>query len=265
MAGPIRSCPISEERRRKCATERGAVGTSSTSGGCSARERGRLEPGRRATRATTSARRWGCSASCSSSDSRASCATRKRARSWTRRAPRGGSGCDGHGVPRLPARCSGPARGSPPARPAGRASLSLRAVETLPRGRLPTALRSRRRCPVNGCIMWLPGVSTIPPCRAPSALTAGFRTLPQGRLRKPSVYHPDGMARYALRRTNRRSSGLPAAMILPCACAQGGRTACCGSLPPGDGPLATARSHQGTADCPRYDRPLADSAVAESA
>lgn len=57
----------------------------------------------------------------------------------------------------------------------------------------------------------------IPPCRAPRALTAGFQTLPQGRLRKPSAHHPDGLARYALRRTNRRSYGLLVAMILPCA------------------------------------------------
>ena len=57
----------------------------------------------------------------------------------------------------------------------------------------------------------------IPPCRAPRALAAGFQTLPQGRLRKPSAHHPDGLARYALRRTNRRSYGLPVAMILPCA------------------------------------------------
>ena len=125
-----------------------------------------------------------------------------------------------------------------------------------PRGRLPTPLRSRRRRPANGCIGWLPEVSTISPRRAPSALAAGSRTLPQGRLRKPSARHPYGLARYALRRTNRRSSGLPAAMILPCARAQGranrslrlapaGRwTARYGSLPPGDGPLATARSHQ---------------------
>ena len=90
-----------------------------------------------------------------------------------------------------------------------------------PRGRLPTPLRSRRRRPANGCIGWLPEVSTISPRRAPSALAAGSRTLPQGRLRKPSARHPYGLARYALRRTNRRSSGLPAAMILPCARAQG--------------------------------------------
>lgn len=57
----------------------------------------------------------------------------------------------------------------------------------------------------------------IPLCRAPRALAAGFQTLPQGRLRKPSAHHPDGLARYALRRTNRRSYGLPVAMILPCA------------------------------------------------
>lgn len=38
----------------------------------------------------------------------------------------GGSGCDGRGVPRLSARCSGPARGPPPARPA-RAGLALAA------------------------------------------------------------------------------------------------------------------------------------------
>ena len=68
-----------------------------------------------------------------------------------------------------------------------------------PRGRLPTPLRSRRRRPANGCIGWLPEVSTISPRRAPSALAAGSRTLPQGRLRKPSARHPYGLARYALR------------------------------------------------------------------
>lgn len=81
---------------------------------------------RRAARATTCPRRWGCSTRCSSSASRASCTTRLRLRSWTRRAKKGGSGCDGRGVPRLSARCSGPARGPPPARPA-RAGLALAA------------------------------------------------------------------------------------------------------------------------------------------
>lgn len=70
-----------------------------------------------------------------------------------------------------------------------------------PRGRLPTPLRSRRRRPANGCIGWLPEVSTISPRRAPSALAAGSRTLPQGRLRKPSAHHPDGLARYGFRCT----------------------------------------------------------------
>lgn len=123
-------------------------------------ERGLLHPcaaalggaGSRAARATTSARRWGCLASCSSSASRASCTTPRGARCWTRRGKRGGCGCDGRGAPRLPARCSGPARGPPPARPAMRPSLSLRGRETLPRGRLPRPLRSRRRRPASGCI-----------------------------------------------------------------------------------------------------------------
>lgn len=116
-------------------------------------------------------------------------------RSATRCAPRAGFRCDRHGVPRLPARRSRPARGPAPARPALgcgdpslRASLSLRTAETLPRGRLPAVLRSRRRRPANGCIRWLPEVSTISPYHAPSALAAGFRTLPRGRLRKPSAH-----------------------------------------------------------------------------
>ena len=109
---------------------------------------------------------------------------------------------------------------------------------------LPTVLRSRRRRPANGCILWLPGVSTISPYRAPTALAAGFQTLSQGRLRKPSAHHPDGMARYALRRTNRRSSGLPAAMILPCAQAQGEGEPLATARSPDDGPLTTVRSHQ---------------------
>ena len=37
-------------------------------------------------------------------------------------------------------------------RPVASASLSLRTVETLPQGRLPTVLRSRRRWPASGCI-----------------------------------------------------------------------------------------------------------------
>lgn len=55
--------------------------------------------------------------------------------------------------------CRASRRGAPgpqgalrPLGPQGRASLSLRDQETLPRGRLPRSLRSRRPCPANGCI-----------------------------------------------------------------------------------------------------------------
>lgn len=101
-------------------------------------------------------------------------------------------------------------------------SLSLHTVETLPRGRLPTALRSRRRRSANVSIRRLPEVSTIPPCRAPSALAPGVQTLPQGRLRKPSAHHPDGLARYGFRCTE----------------------SSCRPLGRGGEPLATARSRR---------------------
>ena len=111
---------------------------SSTSAGCSDRARRCWRAGRRAARATTSARRWGCSTSCSSSASRASFTTPRETRSWTRSEPRGGSDCDGHGVPRLPARCSGPARGPPPARP----SLGHGGPSLPPRSRCARSKRS---------------------------------------------------------------------------------------------------------------------------
>ena len=98
----------------------------------------------------------------------------------------------------------------------------------LPRSRCATRKRSlgvafparsarAARVPRTAAFDRLLMAAIIPPCRAPRALAAGFQTLPQGRLRKPSAHHPDGLARYALRRTNRRSYGLPVAMILPCA------------------------------------------------
>ena len=62
----------------------------------------------------------------------------------------------------------------------------------------------------------------IPPRRAPSALAPGFRTLPQGRLRKPSAHHPDGLARYGFRCTE----------------------SSCRPLGRGGEPLATARSRR---------------------
>ena len=184
-------------------------------------------------------------------------------RSVARCAPRAGFRCDRHGVPRLPARRSGPAGGPAPARPSlGHGGPSLR-----PRSRCARSKRSLRVAfrpcsahaaggPRAAAFDRLLMAAIISPRRAPPALAEGFQTLPRGRLRKPSAHHPDGLARYALRRTNRRSSGLPAAMILPCARAQGRAnrslrlapaglwTARYGSLPPGDGPLATARSHQ---------------------
>lgn len=172
-------------------------------------------------------------------------------RSATHCVPRGGLSCKRHGMPRLPARRSGPARGPAPARSSlGHGGPSLR-----PRSRCARSKRSLRVAfrpcsahaaggPRAAAFDRLLMAAIISPRRAPPALAEGFQTLPQGRLRKPSAHHPDGLARYALRRTNRRSSGLPAEMILPCAQAHGGRTARYGSLPPGDGPLATARSHR---------------------
>lgn len=135
-----------------------------------------------------------------------------------------GSGRTSHGVPRLPARCSGPARGPAPAR----LLLGHGGPSLLPRSRCATRKRSlgvafparsarAARVPRTAAFDRLLMAAIIPPSRAPRALAAGFQTLPQGRLRKPSAHHPDGLARYALRRTNRRSYGLPVAMILPCA------------------------------------------------
>ena len=174
------------------------------------------------------------------SQSRRRLSTCQRNRGRFRRIPRGGSGRTSHGVPRLPARCSGPARGPAPAR----LLLGHGGPSLLPRSRCATRKRSlgvafparsarAARVPRTAAFDRLLMAAIIPPCRAPRALAAGFQTLPQGRLRKPSAHHPDGLARYALRRTNRRPSGLPAAMILPCAQAQG----------EGE-PLATARSHR---------------------
>lgn len=150
--------------------------------------------------------------------------TCQRNRGRFRRIPRGGSGRTSHGVPRLPARCSGPARGPAPAR----LLLGHGGPPLLPRSRCATRKRSlgvafparsarAARVPRTAAFDRLLMAAIIPPCRAPRALAAGFQTLPQGRLRKPSAHHPDGLARYALRRTNRRSYGLPVAMILPCA------------------------------------------------
>lgn len=161
-------------------------------------------------------------------------------RSVARCAPRAGFRCDRHGVPRLPARRSGPAGGPAPARPSlGHGGPSLR-----PRSRCARSKRSLRVAfrpcsahaagdPRAAAFDRLLMAAIISPRRAPPALAEGFQTLPRGRLRKPSAHHPDGLARYALRRTNRRPSGLPAAMILPCAQVQG----------EGE-PLATARSHR---------------------
>lgn len=62
----------------------------------------------------------------------------------------------------------------------------------------------------------------IPPRRAPPALAPAPRTLPQGRLRKPSAHHPDGLARYGFRYTE----------------------SSCRPLGRGGEPLATARSRR---------------------
>ena len=149
-------------------------------------------------------------------------------RSVARCAPRAGFRCDRHGVPRLPARRSGPAGGPAPARP----SLGHGGPPLRPRSRCARSKRSLRVAfrpcsahaaggPRAAAFDRLLMAAIISPRRAPPALAEGFQTLPRGRLRKPSAHYPDGLARYALRRTNRRSSGLPAAMILPCARAQG--------------------------------------------
>lgn len=161
-------------------------------------------------------------------------------RSATHCVPRGGLSCKRHGMPRLPARRSGPARGpcarsvfARARRPVASASLSLRTVETLPQGRLPTVLRSRRRWPASGCIRSLAhGRDHFAASRS-----AGSRGgLPNAPSRSPSE---------ALRSPSRwagkiciaayKSSFLrfAAAMILPCAPAQG----------EGE-PLATARSRR---------------------
>lgn len=149
-------------------------------------------------------------------------------RSVARCAPRAGFRCDRHGVPRLPARRSGPAGGPAPARPSlGHGGPSLRPCSRCARSKrsLRVAFRPCSAHAAGGpraaAFDRLLMAAIISPRRAPPALAEGFQTLPRGRLRKPSAHHPDGLARYALRRTNRRSSGLPAAMILPCARAQG--------------------------------------------
>ena len=127
-------------------------------------------------------------------------------RSVARCAPRAGFRCDRHGVPRLPARRSGPAGGPAPARPSlGHGGPSLR-----PRSRCARSKRSLRVAfrpcsahaaggPRAAAFDRLLMAAIISPRRAPPALAEGFQTLPRGRLRKPSAHHPDGLARYALR------------------------------------------------------------------
>lgn len=178
-------------------------------------------PWRPAAPASSRKRRWKRAA-------RRRLSTCQRNRGRFRRIPRGGSGRTSHGVPRLPARCSRPSRGPAPAR----LLLGHGGPSLLPRSRCATRKRSlgvafparsarAARVPRTAAFDRLLMTAIIPPCRAPRALAAGFQTLPQGRLRKPSAHHPDGLARYALRRTNRRSYGLPVAMISPCAWRRG--------------------------------------------
>ncbi len=110
---------------------------------------------RRAARATTCPRRWGCSTRCSSSASRASCTTRLRLRSGPDGRRRVGPAVTAAGCRAARRGAPGPQGALRPLGPQGRASLSLRDQETLPRGRLPRSLRSRRPCPANGCIQSL--------------------------------------------------------------------------------------------------------------
>lgn len=193
-------------------------------------ERGLLHPcaaalggaGRRAARATTSVRRWGCSTWCSSSASRASCTTPRGARSWTRRGKRGGCGCDGHG-PRASRRGAPGPQGAlrplgPQGGPRSRFARSKRSLRVAFRPRSAHAADGSRAAAFDRLLM----AAIIPPRRAPSALAPGFRTLPQGRLRKPSAHHPDGLARYGFRCTE----------------------SSCRPLGQGGEPLATARSRR---------------------
>ena len=201
-------------------------------------------------------------------------------------APRAGFRCDRRGVPRLPARCSGPARGPAPARPA----LGCGDPSLLPRSRCARSKRSPRVAfrpcsahaadgPRAAAFDRLLMAAIIPPRRAPPALAPGSRTLPQGRL--PTVLRSrrrwpasgcirslaHGRDHFAASRSAGSRGGLPnapsrspsealrspsrwagkiciaaykssflrfaAAMILPCAPAQG----------EGE-PLATARSRR---------------------
>ena len=201
---------------------RGTEGASSTSGGCSVRARRRSRAGRRAARATTSPRRWRCSTSCSSSASRASCTTPRGARCWTRRGKRAGCGCDGHGPrasrrgapgPQGALRPLGPRRG-----PRSRCAAGKRSLGVAFPGRSAHAAGGPRAAAFDRLLM----AAIIPPRRAPSALAASLRTLPQGRLRRPSAHHPDGLARYGFRFTE----------------------SSCRPLGRGGEPLATARSRR---------------------
>lgn len=145
------------------------------------------------------------------------------------------------GAPRLPARCSGPARGPPPARPSlGHGGPSLRPRSRFARSKRSLGVAFRPRSahaaddPRAAAFDRLLMAAIIPPRRAPSALAPGPPNAPSGSpseaLRSPSRWA--GKIRIPLH-----------GIILPPSRA-GRRTARYGSLPPDDGLLATACSHQ---------------------
>ena len=102
------------------------------------------------------------------------------------------------------------------------------------RRRLPTPLRSRRPHPANGCIRSLAHGRDHSAASRAAGSRSGISNAPSGSpseaLRSPSRWA--GKIRIPLH-----------GIILPPSRA-GRRTTRYGSLPPGDGPLATARSHR---------------------
>ena len=101
------------------------------------------------------------------------------------------------------------------------APLSLRGSETLPIGRLPEPLRSRRPRPANGSIRWLPDVAIIPPCRASRALataafdgSASLAIIPRPLTSSLHLRYTE-LARCGFVYTNRRSSDSRTQTILP--------------------------------------------------
>lgn len=154
-------------------------------------------------------------------------------------APRAGFRCDRHGVPRLPARCSGPARGPAPARPA----LGCGDPSLLPRSRCARSKRSPR--------------VAFRPCSAHAA--DGPRTAPFGGSR--GLHHsavsravgsrsglpnaPSGSPSEALRSPSRWAGKICIAAYKPSFLRFARRTDLALRLGAGEGePLATARSRR---------------------